>query len=152
MKGYYKNDVETAAAFCDGWFCTGDFAFFTKQGDLVITGRHKDLIVNKGLKIYPQEVENILLMHQDIIRAAVIGFSDPSSGQVPIAFVQLKNENKLIVNELQMLCLQHLAHYKIPRKIIATLDPLPLTSTGKVDKKVLSANQEINSSARDKKA
>ncbi len=137
MKGYYCNESETQAVFSDDWFCTGDFAFLTDQGELVITGRYKDLIVNKGLKIYPQEVENILLMHPDVIRAAVIGFADPLSGQIPIAFVQIKQQNKSIVQELEDLCRVHLASYKIPRKITATCDSLSLTSTGKVDKKLL---------------
>lgn len=137
MKGYYHNESETQTVFSDDWFCTGDFAFLTNQGALVITGRYKDLIVNKGLNIYPQEVENVLLMHPDVIRAAVIGFPDQLSGQIPIAFVQIKQHNEAIIQELEDLCRMHLASYKIPRKITVTSDSLPLTSTGKIDKKLL---------------
>jgi long-chain acyl-CoA synthetase len=137
MKGYYEAAEATAAVLENGWFCTGDYAYWARSGKLVVTGRQKDLIVNKGLKIYPQEVENILLSHPLVIRAAVIGIHDDESGQVPIAWVQVRSVEPELEKELKNMCMQQLATYKVPRKIFCVIQDLPLTATGKVNKKAL---------------
>lgn len=137
MLGYYKAQEMTDAIMHDGWLSTGDLAYIDHKKRLVITGRYKDLIIHKGFNIYPQEIENVLMLHPDVMRAAVIGQADTAHGQVPIAYVQLKQDNKNIVVQLEALCAKNIAAYKIPRQFMCSVDPLPLTSTGKVDKKVL---------------
>lgn len=137
MLGYYNAPDATAAVLQNGWLDTGDCAYICKSGKLVITGREKDLIINKGFNIYPQEIENIILTHPQVLRAAVVGQKDEQVGEVPVAFVQLRTNMPTIEQELRALCMHHLATYKIPRAFICSSDELPLTATGKVDKKVL---------------
>ena len=138
MMGYYKAPEATAAVLQDGWLNTGDLSSFDVYGNLAITGRSKDLIIHKGLNIYPQEVENVLMSHPQVFKAAVIGREESVAGQVPIAFVAVKDKDSLrdIESKLRALCASSLALYKIPRKFIC-VDDLPMSSTGKVDKKQL---------------
>lgn len=137
MMGYYNAPDLTAQVLQDGWFNTGDRGYFDKEGRLVITGREKDLIISKGFNIYPQEIENIILMHPAVMRVGVIGKADPDVGQIPVAFVSLREKTpNNIEQELLKLCKQHLAAYKIPKQFII-LDEMPLTSLSKVDKKRL---------------
>lgn len=137
MLGYYNAPEMTESILKEGWLSTGDLAYFDQKKRIVITGRYKDLIIHKGFNIYPQEIENIILMHADVIKAAVIGKPDAAHGEIPIAYVQLKQENKHIAEQLNALCAKNIASYKIPRQFICSIDPLPVTATGKVDKKVL---------------
>ncbi len=136
MMGYYKADQETQKILKDGWLNTGDLGYINKQGYLAISGRSKDLIIHKGFNIYPQEIENVLLSHPAIYQAAVIGKDDPSSGQIPIAFLGVKGKNENLDGILRDLCSANLANYKIPRKFIC-LEKLPMSATGKIDKKQL---------------
>lgn len=138
MLGYYNAPEATAAVLRDGWLNTGDLAFIDKYGKIVICGREKDIIINKGFKIYPQEIENILLSHPLVSAAAVIGI--PHNGdEVPFAFVSLREQHPHGEQELADYCKNHLAQYKIPRSFII-LKTLPTTSTGKVNKKELKAD------------
>jgi long-chain acyl-CoA synthetase len=136
MMGYYNCSESTSKILKDGWLNTGDFATKDAQGKLAIKGRNKDLIIHKGFNIYPQEIENILLSHPMVMRAAVIGKEEPLSGQIPVAFVSLKAQVSGIEESLKELCASNLAQYKIPRKFVC-MDELPMNSTGKVDKKQL---------------
>lgn len=139
MLGYYNAPEATAKVMRDGWFDTGDLAYINKRGKIVISGREKDLIKNKGFNIYPQEIENVLLSHPDVLRAAVIGKEDPA-GEVPVAVVQIRAENPHIVEELKKRCREQLAAYKNPKEYIIVKTDLPLTATGKVNKKALKQN------------
>jgi long-chain acyl-CoA synthetase len=136
MLGYYHAQEATDKVIKNGWFNTGDLGYIDGEGRIVITGREKDLIINKGFNIYPQEIENIILLHPNVIRAGVIGRID-EDGEVPIAFVQVRTREEGIEKRLKSLCLQHLAVYKVPREFICDIKELPVTATGKVDKKVL---------------
>lgn len=138
MMGYYNAPEKTKEVLQDGWFCTGDLATVDANGKLLICGRDKDLIINKGLNIYPQEIENIIFSHMAVLYVGVIGKPDESQGEVPIAFVQLQRGRKEdgLEQELLALCKKNLAVYKIPRRFIFITD-MPLTATNKVDKKVL---------------
>lgn len=137
MLGYYNAPEINKEVFKDGWFATGDLAYFDDNHKLVITGRVKDLIINKGIKIYPQEVENVILLYPQVMAVGVIGQDDPDYGQVPVAYVTVREMQPDIENILKKLCMQHLAPYKVPRQFICSTQPLPTTATGKVDKKVL---------------
>lgn len=139
MMGYYNAPEMTQAVLKDGWFASGDLGYLDEKGRIVITGRSKDLIINKGFNIYPQEVENVILGHPSVIRAAVIGIKDEQGGEVPIAYVQVREINENLERELKALCMRDLAPYKIPRNFICITRDLPTTATGKVDKKKIKA-------------
>ncbi len=136
MLGYYRAPEATANVLQDGWLNTGDLASFDSSGMLAIRGRSKDLIIHKGFNIYPQEVENILMTHPAVFKAAVIGRPEAIVGQVPVAYIAAKGDVDRVEKALKMLCFDNLAPYKIPRKFIC-LDDLPMSPTGKVDKKKL---------------
>jgi long-chain acyl-CoA synthetase len=138
MLGYYNAQESTDKVLKDGWFNTGDLAYLDSKGRIVITGREKDLIIHKGFNIYPQEIENVILLHANVIRAAVVGVHD-GDGEVPVAFVQLRSADSAIEKDLKKLCTQHLASYKVPRQFYCDTKELPVTATGKIDKKVLRA-------------
>lgn len=141
MLGYYNAPDVTNKVLKDGWFNTGDTFYVDEHGKLVITGRTKDLIIHKGINIYPQEIENVITSHPNVLRVGVIGIPD-EAGEVPIAYVQLREEEKDIEQKLKALCNQQLASYKIPRIFICSVQELPVTATGKVDKKILRKMQK----------
>ncbi|HBS48330.1 TPA: hypothetical protein DEO28_00585 [Candidatus Dependentiae bacterium] len=136
MLGYYNSPKETEKVLKDGWLNTGDLARFDKSGSLEIMGRTKDLIIHKGFNIYPQEIENVLLSHPAVFKAAVIGRDDVTAGQVPVAFIAIRPGNDDVKLKLKEYCGNYLAAYKIPRKFIY-LNDLPMNPTGKIDKKQL---------------
>lgn len=136
MLGYYNAPEATAAIMKDGWLNTGDLAYIDSNKKIVLAGREKDLISNKGLKIYPQEIENTLLSHNAVIQAGVIGVTEGEE-EFPVAFVAARDSDPTILaEELKKLCLQKLAPYKVPRHFYV-LKELPVTATGKVNKKLL---------------
>ncbi len=137
MLGYYNAPEATQKVIRDGWFDTGDLGYLDDTSKLVITGRIKDLIIHKGFNIYPQEIENVILSHPNVLQVGVVGQSDPDVGQVPVAFVRLRKRQEGIEQALKQLCMQHLAVYKIPRSFVCDTKELPTTATGKVNKKVL---------------
>ncbi len=137
MLGYYKAPEATADVLKDGWFNTGDVMYFDTDGKLVVTGRTKDTIKHKGLNIYPAEIENVIMSYANVMRVGVVGKEDTTHGEVPIAFVQLRQEQPGIDLVLRDLCQQHLATYKVPKEFRCTVAEIPVPATGKVDKKVL---------------
>lgn len=136
MQGYYRAPEQTARVLVDGFLNTGDLASCDNNGNIGITGRKKDLIINKGFNIYPQEVENILLRHPAVMKAAVIGKAEENSGEIPVAYISLREGYTLEMSEIKRFCNENLARYKVPRDI-KLLDDLPMTATGKIDKKEL---------------
>jgi long-chain acyl-CoA synthetase len=147
MLGYYNAPEQTAAVMKDGWLNTGDCAYFDNQGRLVIYGRERDIIKNKGLIIYPQEIENIIMGYTAVLKVAVVGKKDESIGEIPVAFVALREKVPNIEKILKELCVRNLAPYKIPRSFIV-MDDLPMTALGKIDKKKLRV-QLANHTIRD---
>jgi acyl-CoA synthetase (AMP-forming)/AMP-acid ligase II len=137
MLGYYNAPEATRDVLKDGWLQTGDLAYLDNKGRIIISGRSKDLIINKGVNIYPQEIENVIVLHPNVLRVGVIGQEEESVGEVPIAFVQLREQEAGIEQTLKNLCLKNLAAYKVPRDFFCSVEALPMTATGKVDKKVL---------------
>jgi long-chain acyl-CoA synthetase len=148
MLGYYNAPEATAKILQDGWLNTGDLVKLNSHGKLVMCGREKDLIVHKGIKIYPQEVENCLMQHAAVQAVAVIGEATPQDGEIPIAYIASRDyvaQPEVLSAELLRLCQQHLAPYKIPRAFYI-LKELPTTTTGKVDKKTLRIMHKNNRS------
>ncbi len=136
MMGYYNAPEATAAVLQEKWLNTGDLGSIDLHGNLAIRGRTKDIIIHKGFNIYPAEIENVLMMHPSVFKAAVIGQEEDMAGQVPVAFVALRSREPDIEQILRKHCAHNLATYKVPRKIIC-LDDLPMNATGKIDKKQL---------------
>ena len=117
--GYWKKPEDTAAVFLpDGWFLTGDIGYIDNNGMLVITDRKKDMIIMSGWKIYPTEVENILIQHPDVAEVAVFGCPDEEKGEIPAVAVVPKPGSGITHEKLVVFAREHLAGYKIPRKTI----------------------------------
>jgi len=137
MLGYYNAPDATKKVLQDGWLNTGDLAMIGADGKIILYGREKELIVVKGVKIYPQEVENLLMSHPQVMAAAVVGVHDASNEEFPVAYIIWRGEPIPTTSDaLRAFCSKHLAPYKIPRTFIIR-ETLPLTATGKIDKKEL---------------
>jgi long-chain acyl-CoA synthetase len=132
MKGYYRAPEETAAAIdAEGWFNTRDLAKL-EDGNLVIVGRTKDLIVHQGFNVYPVEVEAVLKAHPSVVQSAVVGRCIDGDEEV-VAFVELLPGSSCTPADLADHAVQHLAPYKRPSQILL-VPSLPVTPTGKVVK------------------
>jgi O-succinylbenzoic acid--CoA ligase len=129
--GYADRPAETAEAFQDGWFCTGDLGYLDADGYLYVLDRRSDLIISGGENIYPAEVESVLLAHPAVAEAGVCAQDDPRWGQVPIAFVKLHPGQHVAPTILLDHARQHLAGYKVPRSI-TFVEELPRNSAGKL--------------------
>jgi len=117
--GYWNMPRETAESFLPGgWFLTGDMGHLDEGGALFITDRKKDMIVMSGWKVYPTEVENILLQHPDIADAAVFGVPDERKGEIPVAAVVARAGGLLDEAEVEAFCRSRMAGYKVPRRVI----------------------------------
>lgn len=137
MRGYYKLPSETAAAFTsDGFFRTGDMGRLDSDGHLSITGRIKEMLIVGGENVFPREIEEVLNKHSSVSASGVVGRVDPMRGEVPIAFVELKEGAVFDETALRQHCRKSLAGYKVPESIIR-LDALPRNPTGKVMRREL---------------
>jgi long-chain acyl-CoA synthetase len=120
-KGYWNLPDATAESFLpDGWFLSGDIGHLDRNGLLYITDRKKDMIIMSGWKIYPTEVENVLLKHPDVMDAAVFGYPDERRGEIPVAVIVAKEGTVPDRDDLIAFCRERMAGYKVPRGIIAT--------------------------------
>ena len=138
MVGYFKKSRETNAVLtADGWLKTGDLGKLDGDNYLTIMDRKKDLIIVKGLNVYPQEIESVILLHPRVKEAAVVGKPDPKTGEEIIkAYVTLKDKSPLDIADIMTLCKTHLAPYKRP-KSVSVLEALPKNAFQKVLKKEL---------------
>lgn len=136
MKEYFKNPVATEQKIINGWYYTGDLGKFDEDGYIYILGRADDMIITGGMNVYPSEIENILIMHDKVAEAAVVGVSDAERGQVLKAVVVPKVGEEVSKRELLKFCRSQLANFKIP-KFLEIRDSLPRSRTGKVSKKEL---------------
>ena len=136
MKGYLKNAGATDEAFRGGWFHTGDLAVRHPDGYAEIKDRAKDIIISGGENVSSLEVEEVLYRHPLVMEAAVVARPDPKWGEVPCAFIALKDEKaEVSAEDIIAHCRQNMAHYKAPKHVV--FGPLPKTSTGKIQKFVL---------------
>lgn len=134
MLGYYGKPRATEATLVDGWLHTGDLAQVDEEGYVFISGRSKDMIISGGLNVYPAEVERVIAQHPEVLEAAVVGVADPKWGEIGDALVVLRPEATLSEADLLPYLKEQLANYKIPRRFTFTGDPLPRTTSGKVQK------------------
>jgi len=135
MKGYLQNPQATAEAFDGGWFHTGDLAVLDSDGYIKIKDRSKDIIISGGENISSIEVEDVLYRHPAVMVAAVVALPDPKWGETPCAFVELKAGAIASEEDIIGFCKQHLAGFKVPRKVV--FGEVPKTSTGKIQKYAL---------------
>lgn len=132
MKGYLKNPSATAEAFAGGWFHSGDLAVVEPDGYIKIKDRSKDVIISGGENINSLDVEDALYRHAAVRTAAVVAQPDAKWGERPCAFVELHDGAETSDAELIAHCRRHLAHFKVPARIL--IGPIAKTSTGKVQK------------------
>jgi long-chain acyl-CoA synthetase len=137
MRGYWNNSEETAFAFRDGSFRTGDIGYQDSEGYFFILDRAKDMVLTGGENVYSGEVEAAIYTHPAVREAAVFGIPDPKWGELVMAYVVLKPGKTLTVDELIAHCRKSLAGYKLPRRVEFSQADLPKSSSGKVLKKVL---------------
>ncbi len=121
--------------FIDGWFKTGDIGYVDDNNLLYLCDRAKDMIIRGGENIYPVEVENVLITHPDIEEAAVVGLTDETYGEIPAAVVVLKSNQPIDQEAIMAFCEEHLASFKVPRKIVISDSPLPRNPTKKLLKR-----------------
>jgi len=134
MKGYKKGPRETKKALRDGWLYTGDIAKMDEEGYFYIVDRLKDTIKYKGYSVFPAEVENVLYTHPSIKECAVIGKPDPVAGEIPKAYVVMKEEATVTRDELIEYCRKRIASYKRIREVEFVAE-LPKSIAGKILKK-----------------
>ncbi len=136
MKGYFRQPEETAKVLKDEWLYTGDLARSDEDGYLTIVGRKKEIIISGGENVSAREVEDGLVSHPAVLKAAVFGLPDPKWVERVTAAVVLREGHALNKEQLLSFLRGRMAGYKIPKEIIFT-DRLPESATGKVQKEVL---------------
>lgn len=136
MKGYHNRPEVNAEVMRDGWFRTGDIARRDEEGFYFIIDRSKDMIIRGGYNVYPREVEEVLMTHEAVSLAAVIGVPHDTHGEEIKAFVIPKEGTEVTPEELVDWAKERLAAYKYPREVELRTE-LPMTSTGKILKREL---------------
>jgi len=135
MKGYLKNEKATEESFAGGWFHTGDLGVLDEHGYVIIKDRSKDIIISGGENISSVEVEDVLYRHPAVLFAAVVAKPDKKWGEVPCAFVELKDNARATEAEIIAFCRGHMSGFKTPKAVV--FGPIPKTSTGKIQKFLL---------------
>jgi long-chain acyl-CoA synthetase len=132
MKGYWNRPDETAKVLTqDGWLRTGDLGFMDARGYIKITDRKKDMIVVSGFKVFPNEIEDIVMLHSGVLEAAAVAATDPKSGQAVKLFV-VRKDPALTEEALLEHCRKSLTAYKIPKIVVFRNEPLPKSNIGKI--------------------
>jgi len=132
MSGYWRRPEATAEAIdADGWFRTGDVAYWDADGCIYICDRVKDMIISGGENIYPAEVESVISKHPAVAEAAVIGVPDEKWGETTLAVVALKPGQALDIEQLREFAGAQLSRYKLPRRL-EVVAALPRNATGKL--------------------
>src|SRR5204863_1144371 len=137
MKGYLNNESATKSTIDDdGWLHTGDVGHIDADGHLFIVDRLKELIKYKGFQVPPTELEALLLTHPQIADAAVIGLPDDEAGEIPAAYVVLKQGQDATAADIQDFVAERVASYKQVR-ILTFVDAIPKSASGKILRRVL---------------
>jgi acyl-CoA synthetase (AMP-forming)/AMP-acid ligase II len=136
LKGYFRNEEGTKAAFEGGWFHTGDMARRDEEGFFYIVDRKKDMIITGGENVYSREVEEVIYTHPAVSEAAVIGLPDPTWGENVTAVVVLREGATADEREIIAVCRDRLAGFKAPKKVVF-VDEIPKNVSGKILKREL---------------
>ena len=140
MLGYWRKPDETAKTIQNGWLLTGDVAIMEPDGYFRIVDRKKDMILVSGFNVYPNEIEDVIAAHPDVLEVAVIGVPDGAAGEAVKAFV-VAREAGLTKDDLRAYCKEHLTGYKVP-KFVEFRDELPKSNVGKILRKDLRAQEQ----------
>ncbi len=135
MTGYWQNDAETKNVMEGNWFKTGDIGIMDSEGFIKIVDRKKEMINVSGMKVFPNEVEDVLTQLEGVLEAGVIGVEDEGSGEVVKAFIVLKDKY-LTRDDILIHCRKHLVAYKMPKHIVFR-EELPKSNVGKILRKEL---------------
>ncbi|TAJ45721.1 class I adenylate-forming enzyme family protein [Methanofollis fontis] len=136
-QGYWGMPEATERVFLpEGWFLTGDLGYLDRDGVLFITDRKKDMIIMSGWKIYPTEVENVIIEHPGIADVAIFARPDERRGEVPVAAVVLNPGHQITQADLEAYCRERLASYKVPREMVI-VDDLPRVGGWKLLRRTL---------------
>ena len=130
MKGYWNSPESTAEVLKDGWLATGDIARVDEDGFFYIVDRKKDMILVSGFNVFPNEIEEVVAMHEHVLEAAAVGVPHEVSGEVVKLFVVKKDES-LTAEHVIAHCRDHLTAYKVPKHVIFK-EELPKTNVGKI--------------------
>jgi fatty-acyl-CoA synthase len=136
MKGYYNKPEETATTLEGGWYHTGDLCAMEPDGQLIVKDRKKDIIISGGENISSLEIEQVLYGHPAVFECAVIGKMDEKWGEIPLAFVVLREGVQVTPEEIITYARENMAHFKAPREV-RILKEIPKGGTGKILKSVL---------------
>src|SRR5579871_2182325 len=134
MLGYWKEPQATAAVLRNGWYWSGDIVTRDREGFYRVVDRRKEMIKYKGFPVAPAEVEAVLLEHPAVKECGVVGRADDAAGEIPVAFVALRNgymESGKLGEELCAFVGERLTHYKQPREV-RFVDAVPKTASGKI--------------------
>jgi acyl-CoA synthetase (AMP-forming)/AMP-acid ligase II len=137
MRGYWNDPEDTALAFRNGMFRTGDIGYQDSYGYFYILDRLKDMIVTGGENVYSGEVKAVIYKHPSVGEVAVFGIPDPQWGELVMACVVLRPGMVLSANDLTNHCREYLANYKIPRGVEFSDTELPKSGSGKILKRAL---------------
>jgi long-chain acyl-CoA synthetase len=141
MRGYWNKPEETSLVLRDGWLLTGDIAKMDRDGYFYITDRKKDLIKYKDYSVYPREIEDLIYEHPAVKLCAVVGKPDPVVGEIPKAFIVLKDGAKATEEELMAFVKEKVAPYKAVREVEFRKE-LPVSAAGKVLRRVLQEEEK----------
>ncbi|MDX2225789.1 MAG: long-chain fatty acid--CoA ligase [Verrucomicrobiae bacterium] len=136
MQGYFNNPDATADTLREGWLLTGDMGRVDAAGFLTIVDRKKDMVLVRGMNVYPREIEEVMLQYPGIREAAVVGRDDQRRGELPHAFYTVVEGREIDEKDLFRHLREHLADYKLPRSF-KKMEMFPKTPTGKVIKREL---------------
>ncbi|OSN06836.1 long-chain-fatty-acid--CoA ligase FadD [Lonsdalea iberica] len=131
MKGYWNQPEETVAVLKDGWLATGDIVTSDEQGFLRIVDRKKDMILVSGFNVYPNEIEDVIVRHPDVVEAAAVGVPSEISGEAVKVFIVRRPDSTLETEALIAHCRRYLTGYKVPRQF-EFRDELPKSNVGKI--------------------
>jgi long-chain acyl-CoA synthetase len=137
VRGYWRDEAATAAAFRDGWYHSGDIARVDADGRITILDRVKDMVIRGGENIYSIEVEDALMAHPAVLGAAVFGIPDAILGERVAAVVHLAPDARNSPEDIKAHAATRLAYFKVPSVIALTHQPLPKNETGKIQKRDL---------------
>ncbi|HEY9092558.1 class I adenylate-forming enzyme family protein [Parasphingorhabdus sp.] len=133
---YWNDPDASAASFAGGWTKTGDLGYVDEDGDLIMAGRSKELIIRGGYNITPLEIETVLHLHPAVQQAAVVGVPHEILGEDIAAAVTLRPKQRATSDEIIAFCREHLGDNKVPRTLVV-MDDMPLNPNGKILKKDL---------------
>jgi len=130
MRGYFNRPEATSDVLKEGWLATGDIAFMDDRGYFKIVDRKKDLIIVSGFNVFPNEIEEVLMMHEGVLEAAAIGVPHDVSGEIVKVFI-VKKDPSLDEKSIIVHCRKNMTNYKVPKLVEFRAD-LPKTNVGKI--------------------